>query len=261
MKISKQIVKSLILIFGIVSSFGVADAKDNIQIGVYILAPWVYEVDGKLQGAEIELLGETTKRLGVTASYNVLPFKRLLSDMKEGRLDMMLGIFKKPEREVFIHYIEPPYQLKSNKAFYVLKGNEQLVTKYEDLHQLTVGAILAAKYFPSFDDDSNIKKEYVYENKQNFPKLLDNRIDTFIATESSADYLIHEMGFQDQIVKAPFSFSQSNKSYFGISKKSHLMKDIKRVEHVIRTMIEDGGVDRVYKDFFEKVNLPLPAHR
>lgn len=247
------------LILGINSSFVCAGEK--IRIGIGVLPPWKYEADGRLQGAEIDMLEVVVKRLGFEVEYVVLPFKRVLFQMESGQLDLMIGLLKRPEREKYIYYIEPPYKTKSNKVFYVLKGNEQKLREYTDLYKLKIGTKIGAKFFPQFDSDPNLDKDEVADYLLNIRKLIKKRIDTFVITDSQGEYLVTSMGLQDELVVAPYSYSKNNPSYFGVARKSPLFAKLAEIAPVISNMIKTGEVNKIFDAYFRRQNLSIPLYK
>ncbi|GBC60396.1 hypothetical protein DENIS_1348 [Desulfonema ishimotonii] len=171
--------------------------------------PWEIQTEkGQFEGAEIEMFEYLAEKMNFDIQFEVVPFKRCLHYMETGRADMLAGIFKRPEREAYIEYIEPPYKGRSDKSFYVLKGKKKMIRTYEDLYKLTIGVKNGVTYFPRFDADAKLKKDGVYENSMNISKLLRGRIDAFIMTGDFGDYMIRQAGAADKIEKAAFGYSK-----------------------------------------------------
>lgn len=143
-------------------------AQETLKVAVSILEPWKIMNNGKLEGPEIEIIESIATKLGMPVVYRVLPFKRCLAEMQNGDVDLMTGLLKKQKREKYIFYIDPPYKSKSNKVFYVLRGNEKILLDYKDLHELKVGVKRGAKYFSIFDNDKLINKVEVNNYGQKY---------------------------------------------------------------------------------------------
>ena len=254
------VILSMVLVFNFFISF-FAFANDKIVIGVNILEPWRMKNDGIVEGPDIEVAKKIAEKLSLTLEFRHAPFIRCLAWMKEGSIDMMMGLLKNEEREAYIHFIEPYYKSKSNKSFYVLKGNKNLITKYEDLYGLKIGVKRGAKYFPQFDEDKKLNKFPVNDYKQNFEKLIAKRIDTFIITKDQGEYLINKLGYQGFFEEAAFSFIKKNFVYIGISKKSHLLNQTSQANKIIATMIQNGEIDSLIKNWFHTNKLPAPDYK
>ncbi|GBC60397.1 amino acid ABC transporter substrate-binding pro tein [Desulfonema ishimotonii] len=233
-----------------------------MKIAVSPNPPWkMQDENEQFEGAEIEMFNYLAEKLNFEIQFKIAPFKRCLYYMEKGTADMMVGIFKNPEREIYIEYVEPPYKSRSDKSFYVLKGKKEMIRTYEDLYDLKIGMKNGVKYFPRFDADTKVKKDTVNENSLNIGKILTGRIDTFVVTSDFGDYMLRQAGATDKIEKAEFGYSKRNPVYIGISKKSPWMNRVGEVKSAVREMIESGTLDRIFADFFEKHNLPVPEYK
>jgi len=78
--------------------------------------------------------------------------------MERGEADLMTSLLRRPERENFIHYVQPRYLNRSEKVFYVLTGRQELIRSYDDLSNLRIGVKAGARYSPMFDTDKTLNK-------------------------------------------------------------------------------------------------------
>ncbi|WP_432735278.1 substrate-binding periplasmic protein [Maridesulfovibrio sp. FT414] len=237
-------------------SYGYSAAQEVI-IPINHFPPWKITDGDRIDGINIILTRKLLDKVDLTPEFVARPWNRGLSMMKKGQADMMNGILKRPEREEYMIYIDPPYKSYSTKAFYVLKGRSLLIRKYEDLKGLSIGTTLGSKFFHRFDEDTSLIKDAVKDNVLNIKKLLVGRIDTFIATETVADYMIKQQGAQDQIEKAEFIYSSPNPVYFTVSRKSPLAEKVPELSAALRELVESGEVDTIIKEF---INTPPPLH-
>lgn len=211
------------------------------------------------QGMNQQLTQWVARTLDMTLeSYNC-PFKRRLAMMKTGELDLMVGLFKRPDREGYIHYLAIPYRTRSNRIFWVLKGKESMIRTYEDLYGLKIGTTLGAKYFHRFDTDRRLTKDAVRKMELNLQKLVCNRLDAVIAPESSGIKKMQRLGLKDRIGMADYVYSEENPVYVGISKKSVLMQRITEVEDRLVRAIESGEAEEIMRDYYRQQGLPVPT--
>ncbi len=209
---------------------------------------------------DIVILNAIAKKLKAKLIIQHAPFQRRLYMMQDGTIDIIAGLLKRPEREEYIHFVQPPYKERSDTIFFVPKGKSSLIQKYEDLSALKIGTTFGAKYFHKFDKDNELYKEPVPKVTSNFQKLLLGRLDTVIYPEGDGIEKIHEMGIADKIDIAQYRFSKKKQVYIGISKKSHMIDDVSGTEFAIRQMIEDGEIKQIIIDHYTQRNLPVPAH-
>lgn len=233
-----------------------AVADSVIKVAFTQLPPWkTIDDEGHLGGIDIEFLRLLAGRMGLAVRCYQLPFKRAQQMLAAGELDMMTNILKRPDRELYLHFIEPPYRTSTNKAFFVLKGHERQITAHDDLRRFRIGTQLGSRYYPAFDNDSRIRKIPVKTTELNIKMLLAKRIDAFIMTESSGEYLIAKAHLQNTIVKADFIYTRNQNVYLVLSKKSPFSSRLKDFQSVMSNLLEEGMYERLKRDFFKTLSL------
>lgn len=205
--------------------------------------------DGEPTGVDIELMKELAQRLGLRVEYEFVPFKRGLYMLENGQVDLMTGVLRREEREEYLHFIEPAYKKISDKAFFVLRGNEDIVKKHEDLHNLVIGTVLGVKYYPKFDNDELIDKQSVTDSEAIFKLLLAHRVDTVISSEYSGDYRVSRLGLNDVISKADYAYRKEQKVYMVVSKKSVYAKKIDTINSVMEKLLNERVYDHIKQEF------------
>lgn len=206
-----------------------------------------------------DILHAVARRLKLKLILRDAPFKRRLLMMKNGDIDLMVGILKRPDREVFIRYIEPAYRQRSDAIFFVSGKNAGRIHRYEDLYGLKIGITTGSRYFRRFDDDKALIKDPVHEAEANFKKLLLGRIDAMITTEGAGIDLGYKLGISDKLSLEPFRFNREKKVYVGFSKNANLVDRIPNIEETIRAMIQSGEIGQVYRNYYIQRGLPVPA--
>jgi len=209
-------------------------------------------------GVNEKILTAIAGKLNTRIDIIHAPFKRRLYFMKNGTIDFMVGLLKRPEREDYIHFVHPPYKNRSDTVFFVPKHKSSRIRIYDDLNPLKIGTNIGSKYFQKFDDDTNLQKEPVSVGSANFKKLLLGRLDTIIYAESSGIALIHRLGIADKLDIAKFRFSRKKQVYIGISKKSGLMNNLPEVESVIQKMIQTNEIRDILTQYYTGLHLPVP---
>jgi polar amino acid transport system substrate-binding protein len=174
--------------------------------------------------------------------------------MRSGKADLISGVLKRPEREEYMIFIEPPYKTESIKAFYIRKDKKISIQKYEDLYRLKIGVQAGVKYFERFDADPNIQKEEAGNDLSNFRKLAIGRIDAVISTETQADYLITTQGFKEKFKKAKYKYSASLPVYFAISKKSAYAKQALQFSEIVKKLVEEKVFETIVENYFNALH-------
>ena len=248
-----------VFMFAFMSHLAFAEEKELV-IPVSEFSPWKMIDGDKFHGIDIDILHEMAERLGLTLKFIKCPFARCLEHMKRGKADLMSSIVKRPDREIYIRYLEPPYYTE-RRVFYVIKGKSHILQRYEDLYKIRVGVKRRVKYFPRFDEDTKINKEEVTDVIQNIKKLALGRIDTFIISETQGDYLVAISGFQDKFEKLQVIFKGYDRAYFGISKRSKFFRQADDFKKVLEQMIEEGQIDTIKRHFMSQVVVRKPIKK
>ncbi len=214
------------------------------------LKPWIFNVNGKLEGVYPEIIIELSNELNMTAEFMQYPLKRCEVMMEQGDADLMIGLKDTDERKKYIEFLKTPYRLSSTKVFYVRKGEKKKLEKFNDLYKLRIGTKLGTRYYPGFDDDKKIKKEDVNNEEQNFHKLLTNRIDALIIPEDRGEYLVSILNLNGKVEKASFNYPDGSPRFIGISKKSLYIKDLKKFNSAMKKMDDNGVLENLYMKHF-----------
>jgi polar amino acid transport system substrate-binding protein len=216
--------------------------------------PWKLILEnGEIGGIDTDFFRLIASKMNLKVEIVQIPFKRGLAMLKAGTVDCMTGVLKRSEREQYLYFLDPPYKTSSNKAFYLEKGKGHLVKKYEDLYNLRIGTGIGAKYFPRFDQDTKLKKEVAPKVILCLRQLERRRIDVWIHTETTGDYLILKNGYQDKVEKAPYVYKNSINVYIVLSKKSTFVDRIDEFESYIKMFVEDGTLKKIQDAFFSNI--------
>ncbi len=182
--------------------------------------------------------------------YRGYPWRRCLEMMNSGQADLISGILKRPEREDYLIFIEPPYKTRSAKVFYVRKGDGERIRRYEDLHDLKIGVQAGVSYFEPFDTDPEVHKEEAGDDLSNLRKLVHGRIDAVISTETQADYLIAVEGLGDSIEKAQYRYDYELPVYFALSRQSPHADKAARFSDIVTELVEQDVFETLIGDYF-----------
>lgn len=225
---------------------------NSILLGTEIIRSGVSPTNPDGLSAQISQL--VAEMIGGKLEMKNYPFKRRLLMMKRGELDFMVGLFKRPEREQYIYFLSKPYIKRVTQVFFVEKGNQSKIAKYEDLYRFTIGTTAGAKYFLKFDNDSNIRKKSVRKLSSIFKMLIKNRVDAVICNRMSGISTTKNLGIADKVEIAEYHHSKYNPIYIGISKRSPLMGKINTIEQTINNALDSGQIEEVINQFYSDNN-------
>ncbi len=205
-----------------------------------------------VRGIDVKIVQMLADELGIDqVEFVECPFARCLKKLETGMADMMTGLFKSEQRAQYISFAEPSYLRDPPKVFYLRKSQPD-IKSYQDLYPLTVGVVRDTVYFPQFDQDLDITKIPLVTDTQLINMLLKGRIDTFVGTESTFDYLLSRQQKMDQLKKASYRFASPRHSYFGISKKSWLNDEMATVNQTVSRLLAQNAFVKVVDDWFKQ---------
>lgn len=230
-------------------------AADKSEVSFRVIMPvdnWPpYRVvsNGTMRGLDFDLMKELTERVPFRVAYLPMPWNRSLVQMQQGKVDAMTGLARRPEREQFIYYIEPPYSVCST-VFYTPEGKGRSIRTYEDLKDRRLGFVLGSAYFPQFDEDQTLGKIGVATEGQLIKMILAGRLDAFVGTDCQVDYELVSQGLTGKIEKAVFRPGNTVDLYFGVSRYSLFFGYVEELERVMRQMKQDGTLQRINESYF-----------
>lgn len=210
-----------------------AQSKNTIVVGTGFYPPFTFiNEKGELDGFEIELGNEISKKLGKTFIWKQLPFKELFTSLENGNVDLIIGAIHITEERQKKYLFSVPYT-NTGLVFIISKKNRDEFYNIEDFK----GKRVASKA-------KSTGYAYLNENKANYNFLINEFPETedcFKALERSevdavvSDYLSSRLYLKAKdsfaIATAPFNLTGigivSTKSNF------KLMKEINEVIQIL----------------------------
>jgi len=202
--------------------------------------------DGKLRGASIDLVKDifAEKNIKVLTDAGG-PWKRIVLRAKQGKVDMLVGIRRTPEREAFLRFIDPPIT-PAAQAIFIRKQDEFSYGEWADLKGKVGGTTLGVSFDGEFDAyaKQHLHIEQVKTVEQNFKKLAAHRIDyilgpllpTLLYAEKSGDR------YKIKFIRTPFMIINE---YVAFSKQSDCQQYAPYFEKRIAEKIAEGAMDEL----------------
>lgn len=202
-------------------------------------------LEGDVQkGIDYEIARLLSQQMGFILTMRHCPFKRCLTEMERGGLDLQSGIAFNEQRAHYMTYLSTAYGEVSAK-FYLRKGEGGRLKSYEDLHSLRVGMVSESHYFEPFNSDEKIKKIAVPKEEMLFTLLEKGRVDAIIGTSPNLEYQIKKYRHKGKFEVAAYLPENKIPLYFAISKKSPLITQLDRFNSLMRTLKETGQLDKI----------------
>ena len=209
--------------------------------------PFTYFENNTPKGITIDAYNKIAKELNYDIKFIKVPWDRALEKLKNGEIDALGNLSYTKAREKFTYYFKQPYY-KQEVLFYTKRGNEKIIKRYEDLYNHTIVVGKNYAYYPKFDADKKIKKEYITKRLRGkvisveeimLKMLIKNRVAVVISSSAIMKHRINKLGIKKLINMTYFKPHANDFIYVGISRKSPFMKDIKRINRAINKIFKN----------------------
>ena len=218
----------------------------QFTVGIDNWTPFVYFENNKPKGLTVDMFKKLAKELNYDIVFKHIPWSRALKMMESGEIDAMGNLSFSKKRAQFIRYTEPPfYSLKTR--FYVLKENNIVIKKHEDLYKYLFLVGQDYVYYPEFDNDTNIEKEFLLDRISNgvttdasetmLNMLIKKRVKILISANAIMDHSIEKLSLEKMVKKIEYMPLADDFQYIGISKKSSFIKEIDKINEAIRKIL------------------------
>lgn len=176
--------------------------------------------DLSASGHDVEILESVLNLMNIKYKLEFIPWKRLISNIKNKQADAVLGIIITPERKDFLIFPDEPI----SSGGYVIFYPKTTVFQFNDLSSLSgkrIGTIGGYSYSSEFQNAKNFHQhpqvgESALEN--NFKKMLLGRLDLLIANKLVGLYTAAKMQILDQIDYSDRYVSGETQFYLAFSK-------------------------------------------
>lgn len=227
--------------------FNFVHAKEFLVVGSPIEPPWKYYQNGTdiLTGIDIDILQELQKRTKIKFETKTMTFPRSLIELKQGNVDMMIGISGKKAQNEGLKVSPWAYIDNIITKVYVLNTMQAKIHKYEDMYSYTIGIIKNFNYDERFDDDPLLRKELSEDVIDLFKKLASGYIDAIVATDWEKNYVMPQITLNNnRNIISQYSLNKKNGRYIAYSKNVSFYQ-IKLIEDTMDEMIEDGTIAKI----------------
>ena len=177
------VVVIVLVIIGLLGSSHVinsASAEEIISIATQEYSPWTGK-SLKFNGFVNHVITEAFRRKGYSVTFTYLPFRRGVTETKDGQYAALSYVYWSEDREKEFYLSEPINEEKI--VFFHLKTNPMKDwNTLEDLRYYKIGATRGYTYTKAFWDLANtnrLRVDLADSDIQNFKKLFNGRIGLF----------------------------------------------------------------------------------
>jgi polar amino acid transport system substrate-binding protein len=212
--------------------------------------------NGHIAGISVDFNRAVLARLGCQARLVKLPWARALKELELGRLDILPGAFKRPEREVYAYFSGAVLKPSRNVLFMHRDALARWpISRLLDLQdtQFRLGAQIDVSYGPDYRQlmsrEDFASRVSFSPSRHNLWRMIDRgRIDGIIADEQSAFFEINQLGLGDTIKPTAVVVSTGS-AEVAFSKKSTLPSFVQNYARAMQELVADGSYERIVQRY------------
>ncbi|MBE1301524.1 MAG: transporter substrate-binding domain-containing protein [Alteromonadaceae bacterium] len=209
----------------------------------------IIQPNGQVTGENVEV----AKAFAKAANYRLeftpnTPFKRCLQWLKQGKVDMMVGLLNSQERDQTLNMFL--YDKETVKTVFLSQSAAD-VTTLDDLKGKRVGLVRGVKQFEAFDHRKEQDFELIYVNnlESAFGMLAKKRVEAVICTDYYGHNILRQNpAYSSQIRQASFEVTQGTEVYIGISKRANV-KNIDKFNEIAEDMLRTKQFRQIMDEF------------
>lgn len=242
-------------------------SKDTMVSGWFPFEPYMYMEKNhgqeRLTGLDIRMIEAVLKNAGYNASFDLVPWKSFLADIKSGKRQIAPFATKTPEREKW-GYFTVPYRFEEN-VLYVRQGTTLDFQSIPDLLKIIkdknfkIGIMDGFVYADSFINDfihapknaENIVK--VKYDADNLANLVNGKIDGFFTDRLAGATMVWRSGDRQKVEERVLGVHTP--IHFIMSKQSTTPKMVEAINNTIKKMRSDGEHSRIMREYILPVLL------
>jgi polar amino acid transport system substrate-binding protein len=219
-------------------------------------APYYYKAaDGEVVGLNADLVRAALKGLQCEAQFVELPWARALRELELGRLDILPGAFRTPEREKYAYFSRPV-----NRSPNVLFIAKRVASRYKPKTLADIsgtgfrmGAQIGVAYGPDYDalikTPAFAAQITPVTSRRNAWKMIEqDRLDGIIADEISGLVELQQMGLSEAVVKTEVIVS-GEAVQMALSQASLTPEFVADFDRSLNTMMADGRYKKILERY------------
>lgn len=234
------------------SSIEPVESSEGNDTGIKIIAAgtenWqpyqMFDEEGQAIGAAYEILEKILEGMDVeieTGSY--MPFSRQLAELKEGDIDVFVGLYYNDQRNEDYVYTESFAEDKI--CVFVHIDNLFTFDSYSDLYGKIGAQPKGASFGNEFEEEKdNLTIREIEAEESRIQMLVDGEIDYYISAYYDVTSDLRNMGMEEIIVPLD-KYIASNEVYFVISKHSVLTEYLDEINARIIEFKESGEIETI----------------
>jgi ABC-type amino acid transport substrate-binding protein len=169
---------------------GAAAADEPLSFGILNVAPYgIARPDGSVGGSNHDIAEVIAARVGLTFNYRLEPLARLISDLKAGKLDLLIMVANDELKSYAVAEVMP-----NNNV--VLPAPGASFPQYDALKGKTIARLRGATYDERFAADDSIQKYDVDSYVLGLRMTKAGRVDGMVGPDFGLYYQVKSDGLK-----------------------------------------------------------------
>lgn len=240
---------SYLLITSTHLAFAQATSQSAFKIGYAQYAPYSFTDLNGPTGIEVDVLKYIFERLGIPATHQILPWKRVQANTQKGMLDAYVAV-STPERLTYTFPSEQPITTGKVVAFYHIdnqhKPRFKAVEELTDLHAFQIGGLNGNGW-----NKKNIPEQVLHKavSMRTLTRmLLKKRVDFVPENLHIFQYYLTQLDDDEQIVYKDIRSSEI-KLRLLISKRSQFAHLLPKIDDLLLEMRDSGILAEIHAKY------------
>ncbi|MCX5810961.1 MAG: transporter substrate-binding domain-containing protein [Proteobacteria bacterium] len=220
-------------------------AKTIIATGHPEYPPVMWQEGDNIVGVGPEIVKMAFGEIGITVDSKFKgSWTQVQEGIKEGAIDMMVGIYMTAQYKTFMNYSVP--YMKDPVVIFVEKDKTFPYKKWDDLIGKKGTTTIGDSFGKEFDKfiAGKLTISRFLKAEDNFNKLLSAEADYFISALYSGLVEAEKLGISDKIEYLP-AYATAEMFYISISKESKFIRYLPQINEKIEKLVKDGTVDKL----------------
>lgn len=247
-----------ILLLGTLLIFASAGHADPLRVVTLHGPPYGYQSEGRVVGIAADIVREGLARVGYEVEITIVPWKRGLHMVREGKADAIFKALKNSEREGYLHYPEEPLVVERTVGFKRDDSSAFLGADFSGADSVRLGIGSGFIYGPPVDEALKTKPFKALDPaptvERSLEKLLAGRVDIVLADKLPAVYsarrhgMIYRLETLTDENNEEIVFSRAA-TYLAFSQKTTSKELADRFSEALKSLKEDGTYYGIMKRY------------
>lgn len=237
-----------------------SSAEDPVSIAFVEYPPYHFTQADSADGISIRIIEEAFKRIDTPVEFSSIPWSRGLKWLKTGKIDAMVGVFIRADRQAYIDYSKVPLSKAQLHLFVTQDSNIEYKDDLIALSHFNFGVKKDFSYGPYFDDLVDQKRltqlSYDVGIEQLLLKLCTGVTDIMVGEKRNTEYVFNQLSktinpqfarCKKIIVLTPAI--DARLAYLAFSKQNQLGGLRDKFDVAMNAMKQDGSFNKIVQSY------------